>query len=112
MTAIAVTIALALATSGSAFEEGHHVPIDGLVCRHPRAVRTGSLSKICGTPTADSGTSADTQSALILMYSTKHTVKAYRCTRVESTFREICGVWSHSKIYEPPSIMELSLIHI
>ena len=110
MIAITVTIVIALANSGSAFEEGHHVPIDGLDCRHPRSVRTGSLSKICGTPAADSGTNAEQQSALILMYSTKHTVKAYRCTRVESTFREICGVWSHSKIYEPPSIMEDAMV--
>ena len=44
------------------------------------------------------------------MYTTKHTVKAYRCTRIESTFREVCGMWSHSKLYEPPTIMQEALV--
>lgn len=83
--------------------EGRSVPINGLDCRHPRSVRTGSLSKICGS---DNKAASEDVSALVLMYSTRHVVKAYRCSRVESTFREICGVWSHSKLYEPPSIME------
>ena len=87
--------------------EGRTVPIDGLDCRHPRSVRTGSLSKICGS---DNKAASEDVSTLVLMYSTRHVVKAYRCSRIESTFREICGVWSHSKLYEPPSIMESKMV--
>lgn len=46
--------------------EGRSVPINGLDCRHPRSVRTGSLSKICGS---DNKAASEDVSALVLMYS-------------------------------------------
>ena len=104
---IAVVIVIVAHVRAIGAVEGHNVPIEGLDCRHPRSVRTGSLSKICGS---DNKAASEDVSALIIMFSTRHTVKAYRCSRVESTFREICGVWSHSKLYEPPSIMEDKMI--
>ena len=102
-------IVIIMAIVGSlAQNPGGMTKMDGLDCRHPRSVRTGSLNKICGTPTAD--TDDQTEDALVLTYTTKHTVKAYRCTRIESTFREVCGMWSHSKLYEPPTIMQEALV--
>ena len=81
--------------------------IQALDCRNPGRIRNGLVNWMCSNyRTAEK----KRESAVVLQYSTKRTVKGYKCTRVQSTFREICGAFSHSKLYEPPSILQPALI--
>ena len=101
-------VAVCVRVQGQAPTRGKMVRMDGLDCPHPRSVRTGSLNRICGVSSGEENPKME--EALVLIHNTKHTMKAYRCTRIESTFREVCGMWSHSKLYEPPTIMEEALV--
>lgn len=78
--------------------------IDALDCRNPRQIRTGLLSNICETNAVAEPT--EKEDVLILQYADKKTINGYRCQKSASRVREICGSFSHSKIFEPMDILD------
>ena len=73
-----------------------------LDCRQPNQIRTSLLTSICGND--DKISEGANVQAIILQRANSRTITGYKCERRVSTFLEICGSFSHSKIFEPPII--------
>lgn len=86
------------------------VPIDALDCRFPTHIQSGLVNKICDTKSNRMETSLNKTSVILLQQSDKRVISAYRCTKFYSTFTEVCGMFSHTKLYSPPKIKEPQLI--
>lgn len=80
--------------------------VDALDCRKPTRVITGLVNTICGNTSVniDYGTTPIT--GTLLQEVDSHMVKAIRCERWMTTVYEVCGAFSHTKLYSPISVLE------
>ena len=101
--AIWIKLILTKASPLSTTTSQKRLSVDAIDCRHPKAIRTGLISSICSPHTEQDVQPA--QPVLLLQYSTKRVVKAYRCEKRETRVREVCGFSSHSKLFSPPDIL-------
>ena len=75
-----------------------------LDCRNPSSVSTGLLAQICDQE--KDSKEGELEDVVMLYASTKHSVKATRCTKRTTTLNMVCGAFSHDKILAPPSVLE------
>ena len=103
MKVLLLWIHLLVANTLSTTDKQKTLYIPGIDCRHPRSIRTGLISSICSHQAEPDVPPAMT--TLLLQYSTKRIIRAYRCEKRETTIREVCGFSSHSKLFSPPDIL-------
>ena len=84
-------------------------PINAIDCRFPTRIQSGILSNLC-TSIKESSEDSDKIKVMILLHSNKKVIKGYRCEKKYSIFWEICGLLSHTKLYEPPTIRQPQII--
>ena len=83
--------------------------LEALDCRHPSKITTGKLGTMCNSVPSPI-TNDTTTRTLILQNSDTFIVKAYRCELRYSEFNYICGFLSHTKLYQPPNILQPQII--
>lgn len=79
--------------------------LSALDCRRPKRTRYGLRAHVCNI-TEDGVTELPPRDMLILLRSPKQEIKGYTCEKHISKFDSTCGLHSHQKLVEPPSIME------
>ena len=77
--------------------------LQALDCRVPQRITSGLMASICTKHIEKK--EAKSKDTLILQLSTKHVVSGYKCSKRETVLREICGQFSHSKLFSPPDIL-------
>ena len=107
-----VTIVLFQLWSIIAGETGN-IPMDALDCRFPTHIQSGLVKQICNsdkaTTTIEKPGNNHTK-VILLQYSSKRVITGYRCEKYYSIFTEVCGMFSHTKLYAPPKIKEPQII--
>ena len=87
------------------------VSIEALDCRFPTHIQSGLVNKICSNDNANiMKPGLNKTKVILLQQSTKRVIKGYRCEKYYSVFTEVCGMFSHTKLYSPPKIKEPQLI--
>ena len=77
--------------------------VPALDCRKPHKVITGLAKQVCGSDQNQS-VFRRKKAALILQRVDTQVVKAVRCAKWVTSLKEICGAFSHSKLFEPLSV--------
>ena len=80
------------------------VTLDALDCSAPTKTRYTLLSHVCRHHERPEYALGKPAPVLVVQTSVDRVVSAYRCTRRESVFRDVCAVWSHVKRYGSPVI--------
>ena len=77
--------------------------INSLDCRVPDRVSNGLYKTVCKR-----GQEEETmaEQVVVLQKSDQQILQAFKCTKIESRFTEVCGTFSHTKLYSPPQILQ------
>ena len=81
--------------------------ISSLDCRYPDKISNGLYKSICQEEEDKEGL---TEEVVVLQQSDQQVLPAFKCTKVESRFKEVCGAFSHTKLYNPPQILQQVII--
>lgn len=76
--------------------------IQAVDCRNPLKVHNSLIQKLCQTP--NPVVTKDRVAVGLYQQSSSHVVKGYRCTKTQDLFYEVCGMFSHTKMYTTPTI--------
>ena len=82
--------------------------IKALDCRTPVSVSYGMVADVCVNATDE--VASRTEEVYVMQRALQLTVKGHRCTRRVTSVYEVCGAFSHSKIMQPPSILEPEML--
>ena len=83
--------------------------LDALDCRFPSKIQNGLLKSVCENKGINN-VNTNTTRAIILQYSDTKIIQGYRCERYYSSFYEVCGFLSHTKLFRPPTIQQAQII--
>ena len=84
--------------------------LDGLDCRNPSKI-VSFLTKDWCSPTNCSDTVLGEKKTVTILQNAKfQIVSGIRCTKQVSKFLVYCGLYSHMKLFGPPTILEPSVI--
>ena len=77
--------------------------INSLDCRVPDRVSNGLYQNVCreGQPKK-----VLKEQVVVLQRSDQQILHAFKCIKIESRFNEVCGAFSHTKLYSPPQILQ------
>lgn len=79
-----------------------------LDCRKPVSIKHGMIADICQNATMNS--TGKMEEVYVMQRASQVTVKGHRCTRRVTSVYEVCGAFSHSKLMQPPSILEPEML--
>ena len=79
------------------------IELTALDCRHPKGIVRSPVNTLCEH--TDNTLTDKSRSVHILQYDRARVIPAVTCSLVKTTMLAYCGSFSHSKIYEPLSIM-------
>ena len=92
-------------SSASMPGQGRVVQLSALDCRHPTSVSSASIHDVRATR-PQKHTVLSSHRVVLLQRVDETKRSAFRCSKSVSTFDSICGSFSHTKLMEPPSILQ------
>lgn len=94
-----------LPNKGHSLQEGGQLALTAIDCENANEITSVKMADVCNIDKREKYLN-QTIEATLLQKIESHLVTGFRCKKLETKIQAICGLFSHTKLYTPPQVLE------